>query len=163
MSGKPADPVVAEADARARWASLEPDASIGEDRDGRRLVIPPGEILAPILRRARLIGASASLCEAVVAHLVAAGVEAVVDRTREDVREDDALAADGRGPVQVMALRAGDRVVPVRPGAGLLRVWAVDGAGDRVDGPVAEVVVEVDANGWVPAARIAEALAPHLA
>ncbi|TQM78158.1 hypothetical protein FHX81_0412 [Saccharothrix saharensis] len=163
MSGTVADPVALEADARARWASFEPRTLTGEDRDGRRLEIPPGEILAPILRRARLFGASTSLCEAVVARLVAAGVEAVVDRTREDVREDDALVVDGRGPVQVMALRAGERVVPVRPGASLLRVWAVDGAGDPADPPVAEVVVDVDADGWVPAGRIAEALAPHLA
>ncbi|MCC8250195.1 hypothetical protein LNK82_38580 [Saccharothrix sp. NEAU-S10] len=101
--------------------------------------IAPSGIVVPILRRSRLIGASTSLCEAVVVHLAVAGVDAVVDRVRADPRADDSLAADGRGPVQVMALRAGDRLVPLRPGTALLRVWPVVEAVELTGEPLTEL------------------------
>ncbi|XVS62039.1 hypothetical protein ACQPYE_27725 [Actinosynnema sp. CA-299493] len=157
-----ADPVASEVDARARWASLDPVAATGQDQHGRRLEIAPSELLAPILRRARLISASAALCEAVVAHLAASGVDAVVDQVRADPRAADELAADGRGPVQVIAVRAGDRLVPLRPGHGTLRVWPLTEDVDLTGEPLAEVTVDADPDRWVPAARIAEALRPHL-
>lgn len=157
-----ADPVALEADARARWASLEPVASIGQDAEGRRLEIPPSEVLAPILRRTRLIGSSHSLCQAVVAHLAAAGIDAEVDQVRADPHAADELAADGRGPVQAMALRVGERVVRLRPGHTTLRIWpAVDGV-ELSGQPLAEVQVQPDPTGWVPAQAIADVLRPHL-
>jgi hypothetical protein len=133
-------PAQQEADARARWGSLDPAPVVAADAEGRRLTLPPSGMLVPILRRARLIAASTSLCEAVVAHLDMAGVVAAVDQVRAEPGVADELAADGRGPVQVMAVRAGDRLVPVRPGATRLRVWPVQdgielsGAPSRVGG-----------------------------
>ena len=162
MPPRSADPVTSEADARARWASLEPTVWTGQDSEGRRLDIAPSELLAPILRRARLIAASTSLCQAVAAHLAAAGVDAEVDQVRADPRADDELAADGRGPVQVMALRAGDKLVPLRPGGTTVTIWpSIDGI-ELSGEPLTEVTVTLDADRWASAARIADALKPHL-
>ncbi|TQM78686.1 hypothetical protein FHX81_0962 [Saccharothrix saharensis] len=162
MPSRSPDPVTLEADARARWGSLEPAVWTGQDSDGRRLDIAPGELLAPILRRVRLIAASDSLCEAVVAHLAAAGVDAEVDRVRANPRVHDDLTADGRGPVQVMALRAGDKVVPLRPGGTTVTIWPPVEGTELTGEPLAEITVTADADRWVPAARIADALKPHL-
>ncbi|MEU4806983.1 hypothetical protein [Actinosynnema sp. NPDC023587] len=81
---------------------------------------------------------------------------------RADLRADDDIAADGRGPVQVMALRAADKLVPLRPGGTTLTIrQPVDGI-ELSGEPPAEITVTVDADRWVPAARIADAPKPHL-
>lgn len=147
------DPLRAEQDARTRWAALEPAPVVAADAEGRRFQVAPSDRLRAIERQARIITASTCLCEAVAARLGDHGVTALVDH----VRVDPVL-----GREQVMAIRAGDRVVPVWPAGTVLRVHTA--APDiELDGePVAVVEVTVEKDGWVPAETIAQALAPHL-
>lgn len=152
-----------EAEARAAYSSLD-DAGVVPvtDEQGRESRLSPNDTVRAILRRSRLIGASDCLVRAVVVRLGERGVDAQVHQVRADPLAADPLAADGRGLVQVMALRCGGRVVPVRPGATVLRVWPDFGEVELGGRPLAEVRVEPDPDGWVPAERIAEALEPHL-
>lgn len=148
------DPARAELDARTRWATLTTPPPAAHDEDGRPVPLTPSERYLGILRGARLIAASSSLADAVAALLRAQGVQAEVDKARVDPEE-----ADGG---QVVAVRAGDRVVPLRPGGTVLRVYADNGAIELAGPPMATVQVEADSQGWVSAAGIVEALVPHL-
>jgi hypothetical protein len=150
---KTVDPVRAEQDARTRWSNLDAPPPPAVDADGRKIELSPSDRLRGIERRARVIAASDSLADAVLAHLAAAGVTAETDQVRVDPAAGDDL--------QVMAIRVGDRVVPMRPAATVLRIYpAQDGI--VLDGPPqGEAELEPGPDGWVAARQIADAVRAH--
>ncbi|MBW4720286.1 hypothetical protein [Saccharothrix obliqua] len=149
---KAADPARAELDARNRWNSLDAPPPPVDDGTGRKVALQPSARLREIERRARIITASTSLAEAVCALLASAGVEAEVDQVRAEPGSDE----------QVMAVRSGHRVVPVRPATTPLRVWDVAPGDTTIDlaGDAAVVDVALDSDGWASARAVADALAP---
>ncbi|MEU4804364.1 hypothetical protein [Actinosynnema sp. NPDC023587] len=152
------DPARAEQSARARWAELDAPPPPAVDADGRKIQVEHGDRLRGIEHRARVIAASDGVADAVLAHLAAAGVDAESDQVRVDPHGGDDL--------QVMAIRVGGLLVPLRPASASVRLYAVpDPAGliELAGDPVAVLDVEADDDGWVSAERIAAALAAHLA
>lgn len=141
-----------EEDARKSWSALDDPQPAVVDEDGQR--VEPSERLREINRRARIIVISNTLAGLVRDMLGPMGVTVSVYQVRVEPVVDD---------VQVLSLRTEDgRVVPIRPAARVLRVWQ-DGGEIELEGqPVAEVPVEVEPDGWALAARITEALEPHL-
>ncbi len=151
MATKTIDPARVEQDARARFADLTtaPPAV----RDDHGVDHAPDARYVEIRRRARLIAVSDGLADAVLAHLAGFGVEAEADQVRVDPAESDE---------QVMAIRCplngSPAVVPLRPGATTLRGYPVTDDILLSGEPVTVDLPGGEADGWVTAAAIAEAL-----
>ncbi|WP_433272136.1 hypothetical protein ACQPZF_15520 [Actinosynnema sp. CS-041913] len=153
---KTVDPARVEQEARTRFAEL--DATAPAARDDRGVDHPPPARYVDILRRARLISISDGLADAVLARLADKGVEAAVDQVRVDSLEDDhqvmAIACTAAGAAAV---------VPLRPGASVLRIYPAGPDIVLTGPPLATVELAVrEQDRWVSAASIADALEPHL-
>lgn len=148
---KTVDSARAEQDARSRFADLATPPPADDPTGGR---------YPDAVRRARLIAASDSLADAVIAHLAALGVTATADQVRVDP------AGDGRQVMAIACEFAGrPAVVPLVPGSTTLRAYA-PGTAIALDGPALATVelplTALQDDRWVGAAAIAEALAEQL-
>lgn len=152
------DPQRVEQDARTRFANLDEPPPAVRDADNRLVQLTPSARFTEIKRRARLIAASDGLAEAVV---LLSGGRARVDHVRVDPAES--------GDEQVMAVRATirgvDAVVPLRPGALHLRAYPATDDIALTGEPLLNIELSPDvrqADGWVPAAAVVDALREHL-
>ncbi|MBB5960078.1 hypothetical protein FHS29_006701 [Saccharothrix tamanrassetensis] len=153
---KTVDPARVEQEARTRFAEM--GAAGPAARDQRGVDHEPPARYVEILRRARLIAISDGLAEAVIARLAEKGVRVAVDQVRVDPAENDEQVIAIAGTVGGVAA-----VIPIRPGASVLRAYPAGPDLVLAGEPLATVELSPkESDRWVGAAAIADALADHL-
>lgn len=149
-------------EARELFRQLTPGPSVGQDKDGRTITIPPGERFVEITRRSRIIAVSDTLARAVVEVLARGGYSAAVGH----VHVDPAAEGDEQVLGLLIGFGGGRAVVPLRPGARRLRIYPeIDEIHLADHEPLLTFELPakaVEDDGWIKADSIAIALAEHL-
>ncbi|TQM85486.1 hypothetical protein FHX81_7972 [Saccharothrix saharensis] len=149
-------------EAHELFRQLTPGPSVGQDKEGRTVTIPPGERFVEITRRLRIIAVSDTLARAVTELLARGGHSAAIGH----VQVDPAAEGDEQVLGLLIDFRGSRAVVPLRPGARQLRIYPeIDGIHLTGHEPLLTIELPAEAveqDGWIKVDSIVAALAEHL-